>query len=230
MVNTVRVLDADISNELVRAYAPLIRAVGISIRANNRIARKTREALRDALHETIVKAYIDGSAPHRTGRSRSAMLRGVRAFGSRISNVRGYILGPSYIKAHEDGATITPKNAKALAIPLPAAQRPDGSPKLPGPRSWQNVQKTFIYKSKRTGNAYIAYKDGDSMVLLYVLVDQVTLSKHKGFLSASFDLRKPDVMEAFGRAMLFEMSLVNLGAIAGLSPKYSRGRRRGRRR
>jgi hypothetical protein len=151
------------------------------------------------------------------------MLRGVRAFGSRIGNVRGYILGPSYIKAHEEGATITPQNARALAIPLPAAQRPDGSPKLPGPRSWQNIQKTFIYKSKRTGNGYIAYKNGDSLVLLYVLVDQVTLSRYKGFLSSSFDLRKPDVIEAFGQAMLFEMSLVDLGSIAGLSRKYSRG-------
>lgn len=211
----VRVFEADLSDVAGPIYTPLLRAKGIGRSAEVRIARKLRIALKDALQDMITKSYIDGSAPFRTGRSRQIMSRGVRAFGTSLNGLRGYIIGPDYIRAHNEGAAITPVRASALTIPLPAAQRPDGSPKLPGPRSWSNVLPTFIYKSKRTGQAYIAYKNKEgTLTLLYLLVDEVQLRKYKGFLDRAWDFQKPDIMAAFGRAMLFEMSKVNLLRLA----------------
>ncbi len=223
MVNNVRVFEADLSEVASRIYGPLLAAKGISGRAQGRIARTVREELREVLKEMVRLAYLDGSAPNRTGRARRTMLQGSRAYGTTVNTLRGHIIGPDYIRAHEEGATIRPKRAKALTVPLPPALRPDGSPKLPGPRSWSNVLNTFIYRSRRTGQAYIAYKNtAGQLTLLYVLVDSVTLSKHKGFLAAKWDLSKPDVMQAFGRAMLFEMSRVDLLALARVT---HRGRR-----
>jgi hypothetical protein len=147
------------------------------------------------------------------------MLAGIRAFGQRFGNLRGHIMGPSYIAAHENGATILPSNAHALAIPLPAALRADGTPKLPGPRSWKNVG-SFIYKSKKTGKLYIAYRSaGGSLVLLYVLVDSVTLSKHTGFISKAWNRNKMGMFAQFGQIMMSEISRIDLGPIARVTTK-----------
>lgn len=224
----VRVFEAELGFVAAGIYAPLFAAQGISGRANARIARTVRLELQKVLKEMLVRAYADGSAPVRTGRSRSIMFAGTRAFGSSVATLRGHIIGPEYIRAQNEGATITPKRTRALTIPLPAATRGDGSPKLPGPRSWSNVLPTFIYKSQNTGQAYIAYKNASgSLTLLYLLVDQVTLSKHKGFIDRQWNLSKPDIMAAFGRAMLFEMSQVDLLSLARVT---FAGRGRGRRR
>lgn len=223
-MRNVRIFEADLTGVVPQIYGPLLRAKGISGRAESRIARKIRDELRTVLRDTINRAYIDGKAPMRTGKSRRAMLNGVRAFGTKLTTLRGHIVGPAFLAAHERGSTIRPRNARALTIPIYDGLKDDGSPKLPGPRSWQNVVNTFIYKSKRTGQAYIAYKDSNgSLRILYVLVDQVTLSKYKGFLSTSWDLTKPAIVEAMGEAMLFEMSRVNLMRLARVT---TGGRRR----
>lgn len=162
--------------------------------------------------------------PYRTGRGYRQMLGGVRVFGTSFNNLRGYIVGPSYMRAHEEGATIVPVRAKALTIPLPPALKADGTPKLPGPRSWQNVLDTFIYRSKKTGRAYIAYRNRTGgLTLLYVLVSEVQLRTHKGWLSRAFNKQKPALMEAVGQAMLFEMSSVDLLDLARVT---YRGRRK----
>lgn len=204
-MRNVRVFEVELSDAVASIYRPLLRAQGISGRAETRISRKVREELRSALKDMLVRSYADGSAPFRTGRSRQIMFNGIRAFGANFNSLRGYIVGPDYIRAHNEGATITPKRSRALTIPLPAAQRADGSPKLPSARSWQNVLRTFIYKSKRTGQAYIAYKNSaGELTLLYLLVDEAQLRKYQGFLDRAWDLQKPDILQAFGQALLLK--------------------------
>jgi len=212
------------------AIQPALRAGGLSKAAENRITVKTREALRKVLQDTVRTAFADGAI--RSGNARNIMRAGVRVFGSRnISSLRGHVLGPEYILAQENGAKIVPKSARALAVPLaPAAVRPDGTPKLPGPRSWKNIKNTFIWKSRKTGKAYIVYREGAQMVFLYILLDEVELSKNKGFLSDALAIHQPDVVAAFSNAFRLEMATgaPSLGQRAGLSKKYDR-RRRGRR-
>ena len=220
-----RVFGVDLGDVVTGIYAPLLKAQGISGRGNIRVARVVRNAVRQALTDTIIRAYRDGAAPIRTGRTRLKLLGGVRAVGSNLLTLRGWIVGPSYVEAHETGATITPKRARALTIPLEPALRPDGTPKLPSANSWRNIVGTFIYKSKKTGQAYIAYKNSSgNLTLLYVLVDSATLSKYKGFISRAWELEKPAIMAALGRAMIFEMSTVDLLSLSRVTYR-GRGRR-----
>lgn len=224
----VRLLEIDTAI-LGRSISAAINASGISKRAEGRIADATKDAMRKAYVKMLLDAFADGGV--RTGNARNIMRASIRVFGSRnISNIRGYVLGPSYIQAQNDGAKILPKKSKALAIPLDAALRPDGSPKLPGPRSWANIRRTFIYKSKRNNRAYIAYNNGPDgrLVLLYALVDSVQLSSNKGFLDRAFATHVPDVANAFAEAFVIELARATptLGQRAGLASRYDRlGRR-----
>ena len=224
-MRNVKVFTAPIGLATARIFGPLLRAK-MSRRAETRMARRMRAALRRALTDTIRFAYIDGSGPFRTGRSKRKLLNGVRSFGTTFNGLRGHVMGPVSIAAHENGSTIKPKNAKALAIPLPDALRADGTPKLPGPNSWR-ITGSFIYKSRKTGRAYIARKNVDGkLVLLYALVDEVKLSKYKGFISKSWSKRAPEMLQEFGNIMMQEISSVNLLGLSRLSVGGGRRRRR----
>jgi hypothetical protein len=216
----VKVFEVNVGGVVGGIFAGIARTA--SIRNQSVMAAQMREALRQTLIEVVQGAYRDGSAPVRTGKSRNIMLRGVRVYGSSFANLRGHIIGPDYIRTQEDGAVIRPVNAKALTIPLAAALRPDGTPKLPGPRSWQNILPTFIFKSKKTDNSYIAYKNpGGGLTLLYVLVDEVTITK-RGFLAKNWNQRKPLLMERIGIIMLEEFAKIDLMQLARIKV---RGRR-----
>ena len=221
-----RIIEVNIGNEAVRVFRPLISAHGVSGRANVRIAQKLREILRLELYSAVVDAYTEGTAPDRTGRGRRLLLQGVRAFGSTLRNVRGHIVSPPYLIAHEEGATIKPKNAKALAIPMEAALRPDGTPKLPGPRSW-GITGSFIWTSPRTGRGFIVRRPaggGKKLVFLYVLVEETQLRKYKGFMSDAWAGRLDNLIEAFGFILLEEMARVNLVDLVTLGYIAGRGR------
>ena len=220
MARAVVVFSPDIQSAVNTAYGPLLKASGLSRRAHVRVARKLRKELRTLLHDAILSAYRDGSMPYRTGRGLRSLLGGIRVYGTHILDLRAFVKGPVYLTAHERGATIRPRRAQALTIPLPAALRPDGTPKLPGPRSWRNVRRTFIYVSKKTGRAYIAYGNGGKLTLLYFLVDEAVLRQHKGFLRDAWNKQSPRFIEALGAAMLFEMRHLDLAKLAGI--KYRR--------
>jgi hypothetical protein len=81
---------------------------------------------------------------------------------------------------HEKGATIYPKRAKWLTVPLPAALNPNGTPKKPTARDWQN---TFVLKSKK-GNLLIVQRNGKDITPLYVLKKSVTIPKRLAFEEA----------------------------------------------
>jgi hypothetical protein len=176
-----------------------------------------RDALKQALVDMVVAAYADGSAPYRTGQMQKALISGARAFGSNFNDIRAYIYGPVSAKAHNVGSTIFPSEAAALTIPLPAALRADGTPKLGGPNSWRNVG-TFIFRSKKTGKSYIAYKSaaGD-LILLYMFVDKVQLRKYKGFLDRAWEGQKGKLGAEIGAILMTEMATIDLAAIARIA-------------
>lgn len=224
-MRNVRVFETDLSGVANRIFSTLGRKGRLAVGAENRMAAKMREQLRDILRQVVLDARTDGSLPYRTGRSFRTMLGGARAFGTRFSNIRGHIIGPGYIKLMEEGGTIYPTQASALSIPLEAALRPDGTPKLPGPRSWQNILKTFIYKSKNTGRLYIAYKGANGrLTLLYLLVDEAEFQSRR-FLRKAWQQRTDDLMRAFGSILLEEFDRVDLLALARVTTK-GKGRRR----
>jgi hypothetical protein len=171
----------------------------------------------------LIDIFSDGAV--RSGNARNIMRAGIRVFGSgNIASIRGYVIGPTYMQMLDRGATIYPKNAKKLAIPLYAAIKPDGTPKLPGPRSWKNVVDTFIYKAK-SGRSYIAYENGAGrLVFLYVLLDEVEIEESIGLLRRPLQRQLPLIAAEFGAAFVLELANPNpsLGRRAGLSPKYDR--------
>lgn len=224
---TGRVLDLNDGDIIAGIYRPLLAAKGVSGRAQQRITRHLRLALWKILVQTVHDARNDGSMPYRTGRGYRQMLRGVRVYGTRFHNIRAHIIGPDYMVTQEKGATIRPVRAKALTVPLEAALKADGSPKLPGPRSWQNIQNTFIYRSKETGRGYIAYKSqGRGLVLLYALVDEVELRSYTGFMANSWKRNAPKLMAAIGDALMTEMSAVDLMGLMRVTHQGKRGRKR----
>ena len=88
---------------------------------------------------------------------------------------------------HEFGATIVPKKAKKLAIPLPAALTPSGVTRG-SPRSFQD---TFIQRSK-AGNLILFQKQpGGGLSPLFVLKDSVKIPASLGMFD-SFDADKPE--------------------------------------
>lgn len=79
---------------------------------------------------------------------------------------------------HERGATIRPKRAKYLTVPLPPALTSRGIPKKKSARDWRN---TFVLKSKK-GNLLIVQKRADGGITpLYVLKKSVTIPKRLAF-------------------------------------------------
>ena len=100
--------------------------------------------------------------------------------GSALSDTSVSFNLPGIAAVHERGATIRPKKAQYLTIPLPPALDSRGVPILPRARDWQD---TFIIRSKK-GNLLIVRKKGDGIEPLYVLKKSVVIPKRLGFEEA----------------------------------------------
>ncbi|MCK4660863.1 MAG: hypothetical protein KAV82_15190, partial [Phycisphaerae bacterium] len=76
----------------------------------------------------------DGALKVVTGKLRASLRGRVLSTGATVVAAVGVTKGPAtkYAAIHERGGVIRPKNAKALAIPLPAARGPGGKPRYPG--------------------------------------------------------------------------------------------------
>lgn len=113
------------------------------------------------------------SLSRRSGNLISTIRGSVKVYGKSIDDIGGSISAPFYARTHENGATIRPKKAKYLTIPLPAALNANGTPKKRRARDWQN---TFIMKSK-AGNLLIVQRNGKDIVPLYVLKTSVKIPR-----------------------------------------------------
>jgi hypothetical protein len=186
-------------------------------RLQARMGPQMREALLRHLNLALLRARADGTFPYRTGRSYDRTY--ARAFGTSFSSLRGSIIGPGNIAIRERGGEIHPQEGEFLAVPIFEALRPDGTPKLPGPRSWANIKKTFVYPSKKTGQKYIAYKDdGGEIHCIYVLLEMATV-KGKHFMEHAVDHETPAMAREFGNIMLAEVSKIDLMKLARITTK-----------
>lgn len=90
--------------------------------------------------------------------------------------VAGRISARFPMSVHEKGATIRPKRAQYLTIPLPAAMDSRGVPLRKRARDWDN---TFVARSRK-GNLLIFRKEGRGIVPLYVLKKEVRIPPRLG--------------------------------------------------
>jgi hypothetical protein len=207
-----------------RPAVAAVSALKLSNAAERRIARAAKEGYREALKLTVqdVKGRY-----RKTGNAYNVMrYEGIRVKGQLLRYLDIAILGPEYIQTQEEGGTILPKKGKFLAVPVLFGQRPDGTAKLASPRSWRNIVKTFIYTSKN-GKKFIAYNESGQLRLLYILVEQVEVTK-RGFLAQAWKQRQDTAVRAISAAIRREMNPGVDGTLdrAQITTKGRRRRRR----
>lgn len=151
------------------------------------------------------RRWPGGTSPstlsRRSGTAVASILSSVKVTGSDLNTIRGLIGGVGYLKTHEFGAVIRPKNGKYLTIPLPAALNANGTPKFQSARQWPN---TFVLKSKK-GNLLIVQRVGKDIVPLYLLTDRVVIPARLGMgdaLRAGVDYFVDEVMAEFVRSFV----------------------------
>lgn len=186
-----RLIDINLGAAATAAYGGLGKHP-ISRRIEAQAARLMREALRSALQSAMSEAAARGDAPRRTGRGIQAAVSGSRAFGQNFASLRGHIIAPGRMVAHEDGSTIYPEG-EYLAVPIFDGLRSDGSPKLMNPNQWR-AHGSFTIRGKTSGRLFIVRKDPSNpnqLLFLYVLVESVTLKKHRGWATRAWQKQLP---------------------------------------
>jgi hypothetical protein len=175
-----QIYHAKIPDSAIAAFRVLSRSEFLEPLIAPRFAASFKTFL-DSVAKTVAQRY-----PKRSGRSANEITMSARVRGGRrtLDSIDGYFLVSPQIYRNEFGARIRPSKSQKLAIPFGFAVWPNGSPKRRGPLSWKALG-TFVYKSKRTGKEYIAYKTkGRGLVVLYVLVDEVVIKGTKRFPTA----------------------------------------------
>lgn len=139
-----------------------------------------------------------GTLARRSGTMAKAIAQSVKISGRTLNDIEGQISGPA---VHEFGATIRPKRAKFLTIPLPAALDSRGVPLKTKARDWPD---TFVRKS-RQGNLIIFQKRGRGIVPLYVLKREVKIPPRLG-LQATLDVAADVFIDRVFDKMLREIA------------------------
>lgn len=139
------------------------------------------------LRDYIVERKLSGQLLNvRSGALRSGMRHRKLGVGRwRVSN------NLPYAQAHEDGATITPKRGKYLAIPVGKALTPAGVARYKSPRQVPDL----AYIPRRGKSPLLAKKKrGGGLDVYYVLVKQTTLRKRR-WMGSAFQERKDKIDE-----------------------------------
>ncbi len=167
--------------------------------------REFLDGVAQALVERHSGAWPGGTTAQtlsrRTGGMVQSIIESVEVNGQTFDTIRGTIGGNLIARVQEFGATITPKNAKFLTVPLPAALDGNGVPLKKRARDWPN---TFVAKSK-AGNLIIFQRRGAEIVPLYVLKTSVTIPPRLG-MQTTLDVGLPyfvdKAMDSLVRAVM----------------------------
>ncbi|WP_113155973.1 hypothetical protein [Nitratireductor sp. OM-1] len=163
------------------------------------------DAVAQALVERHSGAWPGGTTTNTLSRRSGGMLESivnsVDVRGQTFTTIEGVIGGSFIAGVQEFGATIKPKSAKYLTVPLPAALNSDGTPIKKSAREWPN---TFVARSK-AGNLIIFQRRGAQIIPLYVLKTSVTIPPRLGMqatLSAGLPYFVDRAMDEIVRAVV----------------------------
>jgi hypothetical protein len=192
------------------AFAPLVKNKLLA--TERRIVPAMKQAMLNFMEDVVTDTLNTTQLTHKTGSLAKSLYQGIKVRGTSLSNLEGIYRGEHYARIHEYGGTIRPTNAEVLTLPLPAALRPDGTPKLKGPRSWKRFG-TFSYTSKKNGQGYLAYKNkSGKLVLLYIYVDLVRIKPKLG-LRKMHTASLGGLLNVWGEIIVNEMVNLDLMAI-----------------
>lgn len=155
------------------------------------VARNMQVANREAVLKAsgrLVDLQMGRAIKRRTGRLAASISHQVQEVSDAVFGRLGILNGGEaavYAGVQEFGATITPKRAKVLAIPLPAALTPAGVPRFSPTEAAEFYDATWWGTSK-AGNAILFGRKGDQLVPLFVGKKSVTV-KPAYFLTSSMN-------------------------------------------
>jgi hypothetical protein len=166
--------------------------------------REFLDGVADALAQRHGGAWPGGTTTNTLSRRSGAMVQSivesVQVNGRAFDKITGQIGGSMIAAMQEFGATITPKTAKYLTVPLPAALDSKGLPRKKSAREWDN---TFVARSK-AGNLIIFQRDGAKIVPLFVLKTSVTIPPRLG-MRKTLDTGIPYFVERAMDALVREL-------------------------
>lgn len=154
-----------------------------SARSISRLLRRSLNMIAAEMQERHGQPWREGGSPsdrlyRRTGRGIRAIRESIKVRDvNKLKDVRGSIRVKFPLSVHEHGATIRPRSAEYLTIPLPAAMDGRGVPRRRSAREWRD---TFVARSRR-GNLLIFQRRGTEIVPLYLLRREVQLPARLGF-------------------------------------------------
>lgn len=191
-----------------KAIRPLIKNRLLSV--EREILPEMKQIMLEYMQDTVLLTLASTKIKKRSGRMFATLRAGPRVTGAGVDSLTGTYYGSGAAKIHEYGGTIRPVKAKALAIPMPAALRADGTPKLSGPLAWKRRHNTFIYRNKSTRRAYIVYKKpSGGLTFLYRLVDKVTIKPQLG-LRKTHERRLGSLMREWGNLVVAGMKSIDV--------------------
>lgn len=206
----VRILDVTIPRSLTKAFLVLSKNKLTDI--SQRMSIRMKIALFLHLGRVVEATLATTPLKKRRGILQKRLRAGRRVFGGNFETFRAIVIGSEWIAAHEFGATILPKQAQKLAIPMKAALRADGSPRFRRPTSWRRFG-SFIYTNSK-GNLFIVMKRGSEWIWLYSLVDKSILKRQLG-LGKTWNNMLGLLIAEWGSIMAQEMVATNIMAIPG---------------
>lgn len=171
-------------NDASKGLAAIAKELDASWDGAAKTLSKELQSFLDSVAEALAKRHGspwpggtgDKSLSRRSGNLVASILDNVRVTGTTYDTIQGYIGAAFPGVVHEYGATITPKTAKFLTIPLPPALNSNGTPKKRSAREWSN---TFVART-RAGNLVIFQRNGTQIVPLYVLKTMVKIKPRLG--------------------------------------------------
>lgn len=199
-------------------------ASGVALASFRNVARATVETRNLLFVGMSAKKVSDSffgfrSPPGHTLAARTGQTRNMLSPGRvwRLGNESfGQVGHPSpHVKALEDGATVRPKTAQYLRVPLAAALTGSGQDRNVG-RSVRGVPGFFIYPSKRqregggarTKSLFLAKNVNGKLVLWYLLLREVKLPEKKLF-AVTLEQMRPRYLELMGREVAAVIQTAN---------------------
>ncbi|CAA2141482.1 hypothetical protein [Hyphomicrobium sp. ghe19] len=196
-------------NDASKGLAALAKELNADWDGAAKVLSKELQSFLNSVAEALAKrhgnAWPGGTGEktlsRRSGKLVASILSSVTVTGTHYDEIKGYIGAAFPGPVHEYGATIRPKTAKFLTVPLPAALNPNGTPKKKSAREWQN---TFVARTK-AGNLVIFQKTGTQIIPLYVLRTMVKIKPRLGMqetISAGLPYFVDRAADQIVRAML----------------------------
>ncbi len=224
-----RIADFELPAELRAALKPLV--AGSLLRMEAALTPLIKDAFTNYMQDVVEITLATTELKRKSGKLDASLRQNIKVTGSSLRNIKGTYRGIYYAPLLEYGGIIEPTHESSgdypaqLAIPLDHVKRPDGSLKLGGPKAWSSRYNTFTYVSKKTGQAYLAYKDKNSgrLILLFMFIPEARVTAKLGLRRAhAANLRI--LANTIGRIMVAAMASCDiegfaLGKTTTLAPK-----------